>query len=661
MPYPANAAVAADRPATGPARESAGPRLRVTPWRLVLMALALVMWARFLIFPTLVASTNLDHSWMQALGHFYRTGAQAGTDYVFTYGPLGFFVTEAHDGGLYWQRYLWELVVKLAAAVVISLTLARLPGRGFTLLAAALVIAFVPYHFDTIYQVTLLAAGLLLIEGTCHRWPRAAVLLPLLALLAMTKFTYFVLALWTVALAELAVRLRGYRGWLSPAPLYLLALLAVWLFCGQNPLHLWAYCRNSWEVSRGYADAMAMSGEPFDVGLAVVTMALAVLLLALAAWRNRRGVVAVTTVLLLGPGLFLGWKHGLIRHDGHPFIFFGMAMFVALLLPRLLPRPTGPLTWLALGALLACSVGGTLLTADRVKPNCFAWNVEQTEVNLAAALSPAAKKKELDAERARQEEDWRLDRVREEVGGASLDQLSCEQGVVLLNGLNWRPRPVFQSYTAYTPALLRANADYFRSAAAPDYVLCHFSPVDGRLGVSEDSLALLEILRRYYPVLAERQFVLFKRVAAGEESAEPLSRVVERRAIRFNEDVSLDGLPGAYQWLSLRFSPSPSGVVRGACFKRDKLYLELRTASGAQLRRRLVAPMAETGFLINPLVDSTADFVRLYGASGNDRVVSFRVTPASGDFEDEIEMTVSALSRLPCRALEVGTVEAMAR
>jgi len=631
----------------------------VTPWGLVLVALTLVMWARFLIFPTVVASTNLDHSWMQALGHFYRTSAQAGTDYVFTYGPLGYFVTEAHDDDLYWQRYFWELAVKLAAAVVISLALARLPSRGLTLLGNALVIVFVPYHFDTIYQVTLLAAGMLLIEGACHGWPKAALLVPLLALLAMTKFTYFVLALWTAALAELAVRLRGYRGWLSPALLYLASVTAVWLFCGQNLLHLWDYCRNSWEVSAGYGDAMATSGEPFDVGLAVVTMTLAVVLLAVAAWRQRRSVFHVTSVLLLGPGLFLGWKHGLIRHDGHPFIFFGMAMFVALLLPRLLAPAWSGLTGMTLGALLACSVGGTLLTADRVKPDFFGWNLRQTKENVAVALHPAAKKTELDAEQARQEEEWRLDRVRKEVGGASLDQLSCEQGVVFLNGLNWRPRPVFQSYTAYTPALLRLNADYFRSATAPDYVLCSFCPVDGRLGSMEDCLALREILRRYYPVTKERHFVLFKRVPPGQEAPAPEPEMVCRRTIRFDKEVNLEDTPGEYQWLSLRFAPSLTGLVRGACFKRDNLYLELRTASGTKLRRRLVAAMAQEGFLINPLVNTTGDYVRLYGASGGDRVVSLRVTPASGDFKDEIEMTVSVLPRLPCRTLDAAAVNAL--
>jgi hypothetical protein len=653
------------------------PGRRSTPWVLVLAALTLVLWVRFLIFPSLVAGNNLDHSWMQAMGHFYRTNAQAGTDYVFTYGPLGFFATEAYDGSLYWQRYAWELAVKLAAAVVIIAVLARLPGRGLTLLGAALVIVFVPYHFDTIYQVTLLAAGVLLIDGACHQYQPEAqardafssralragkwIIVPLLALLAMTKFTYFVLALWAALLAELAGRLKGYRGWLSPLPLYLIAALAVWLFCGQNPLHLWAYCRNSWEVSQGYAEAMATPGKGFDVGLAAVAMVMAVFLLGLAAWRNRRSVFHVMTVLLLGPGLFLGWKHGLIRHDGHPFIFFGMAMFVALLLPRLLEPATSGHTGRALGGLLACCAAGTLLTSDRVKPDFFEWNlVDQTEANLAAALSPRARRDELEADRARQEEEWRLDRVRAEVGGASLDELSCAQGVVLLNGFNWHPRPVFQSYTAYTPALLRLNADFFRSDTAPEYVLISFAPVDGRLGATEDSLALLDILRRYHPVVAEKEFVLFRRVPPDQETAPPQPEVVCRRTIHFDEDVSLEDVPGEYQFLSLRFAPSLSGRVWGAVFKRDRVFLDLRTASGATLeRRRLVPAMAGEGFLINPLVDTTADFVRLYGTSGADRVVSFRVTPVRSDFQGEIEMTVSALPRLPCRTLDAAAIEAL--
>jgi hypothetical protein len=632
--------------------------LRLVLWSLLLIALGVVMWVRFLLFPSLVAGAGLDPSWMQALGHFYRTGAQAGTDYIFTYGPLGFFASAAHDPDLYWPRYVWELTVKLAAAVVITLALAGLPRRWLTLVGLVLVIAFVPYHFDTIYQVTVLAAGLLLLDGTGRSWPRAALLLPLLAVLAMTKFTYFLLALGTALLAEVAVRLRGYRGWASPALLYVTCAAAVWLLSGQRLTSLPAYLRYSWDVAAGYADAMAAPGDPFDVALATVTLLLTGILLLVAAWRNRRSAVAVSQVVLLAAGLFLGWKHGLIRHDDHAMIFFGMALFVGLWLLRLLPpsRSSG----IAIGCLVACSIAGTLLTSSSLRTDLFAWSIRRTMANLTVALHPTQRQVELDERRRSQAEKWSLPGVAAIVGDATLDQLSCDQAVVLLNGFNYRPRPVFQSYTAYTPALLRLNADFFRSSAAPEYVLCSLAPVDDRLGGMEDDLALREILRRYYPVLRERQFVLLQRLPAGEEPATPEPEIVCRRTIHFGEVVNLDSLPGHYLMLALRVSPSIHGQAWGALFKRDVLRLEFHKASGAPLRRRLVPALAQEGFLVNPLVDTTADLVRLYGPPPPDRVVSFRVTPESGDYLDEIEMTLTSWPRLPCRTLTPEVVETLA-
>ena len=74
-----------------------------------------------------------------------------------------------------------------------------------------------------------------------------------------------------------------------------------------------------------------------------------------------------------------------------------------------------------------------------------------------------------------------------------------------------------------------------------------------------------------------------------------------------------------------------------------------RSASGRTLQRRVIPAMAREGFLINPLVDTTDDYVRLYEPAGNDRVVSFSVTTAGDDFKDEVEVVVTALPRLPCR------------
>src|SRR5581483_2678422 len=106
-----------------------------------------------------------------------------------------------------------------------------------------------------------------------------------------------------------------------------------------------------------------------------------------------------------------------------------------------------------------------------------------------------------------------MPRTRAALGGGSLDMLGDEQGLLLLNGFRYHPRPAFQSYFAYTPYLLRRNAELLAGEDAPDFLLVKLDPIDGRFPSSEDSLALREAAQRYEPVLIERTCLLMRRKA----------------------------------------------------------------------------------------------------------------------------------------------------
>src|SRR5262249_35254198 len=65
------------------------------------------------------------------LGHFLKHRSQAGVDYVWSYGPLGYFTTAAFDPDLFAARVAWELVVKLALAWLLLRLADGVPGRGW--------------------------------------------------------------------------------------------------------------------------------------------------------------------------------------------------------------------------------------------------------------------------------------------------------------------------------------------------------------------------------------------------------------------------------------------------------------------------------------------------------------------------------------------------
>ena len=107
--------------------------------------------------------------------------------------------------------------------------------------------------------------------------------------------------------------------------------------------------------------------------------------------------------------------------------------------------------------------------------------------------------------------EFELPQVKARVGDSTIDAMSCCQGILLINDLNYRPRPVFQSYSSYTPYLLAENARFFRSDFAPKFVLFKLEAVNGCPAL-EDGQALMELSRLYAPVLHEGDFILFQRL-----------------------------------------------------------------------------------------------------------------------------------------------------
>ena len=90
--------------------------------------------------------------------------------------------------------------------------------------------------------------------------------------------------------------------------------------------------------------------------------------------------------------------------------------------------------------------------------------------------------------------------VRSRIGSSSVDVIPWEAPLAIANHLNYRPRPVPQSYSSYTPRLDRLNARFLDSTNAPDYLLYMCGPLnvlnDGP-AAWEDSRAKMALLENY--------------------------------------------------------------------------------------------------------------------------------------------------------------------
>ena len=72
-----------------------------------------------------------------------------------------------------------------------------------------------------------------------------------------------------------------------------------------------------------------------------------------------------------------------------------------------------------------------------------------------------------------------------------------DQLVLVANGLRRFSRPIFQSYSAYTPRLIALNEGHLRRADRPRTIFVDLAPIDGRWPSSEDGPNLVTILSDY--------------------------------------------------------------------------------------------------------------------------------------------------------------------
>jgi hypothetical protein len=595
-----------------------------------LLPAVILLWPALLALPV-ISPPSVDQSWQVSLGYFYENQLKIGTDYVWTTGPLGVFYASEDWPGLRRERYAFELIIKLAMAAWFVWLAGRLRWTSIIPWACLLVLfssndSYPLFVSDGLYGFLLLVLGTFLIERDNRMWLQC-VAAGMLGILALIKFTLFLLAcgILLIVLVQQWRRGRGRLGALMIATA-LACFLGGWQSAGQPIGNVPIYIQRSLEIAIGYGETMGLPGRSEQLWLAAGIL----LSLAAAAPAIRRTGQAGALVTMLALVLFLEWKHGFTRHDAHSLSFFTFAC----LLPFLVWGQCHREGWrlyagaLSLGLAGALGIAGIASSAryPRNPDHWIAQAITRYGERLQYLALPTKYFSQLDdmAQSVQCQAD--LPTVRREVNTGTVDAISSAQNELLSNHLSYHPRPVFQSYSAYTPELLRANGSAIGSPEGPDFLVARLEPIDNHLPMLEDSAAWQQVFQHYRPVTVEKGNLLLARDRFRDSNvSDPPEEIVLERTVRFDEKVLVPGSAARFQRLALDFRPTWWGRLRGFVLRPPRLYIDLKLSDGRERRFRIVPALAKPGFLLNPFIGNCDDILGLYRRRGIARVVSFRL------------------------------------
>ena len=596
------------------------------PWfRLLIWAGVVVyVFSRFIPAATVSdypMSDGADNAWTQALHVAFAEHWQFGTDLVFTYGPWGFLAR-----GYYPPTYLISVLAWTILSVVFICAGWRLARHFFKneFVAAIWLVTFttvtsIPAGED--FNNRLVAWSVLLlclhffVEEQAFTPIQAALAISLgwMSLVKFTGLTESAVVVGVVA-ADNIFRHRRFP-WILLT--WAASILFFWAAAGQCFYGLKPFLFNSWQITSGYTEAMPLAGKTEvrdTIGFLLVAGLLCGQMGRLAWLRHRY--FGLPPLLGLAMILFMVFKLGFIRNGWQHATTSALALELIALAGLAIAQSRGKLvvgiaaSLLALALIFTVTIFNFWLPGDGFgKQLAGTFSFDSLFAPVAAPVTGYLRGN-YETSLADARKAFPLPPI---AGG--VDLYSYEQTIVFANGLRYAPRPILQSYSAYTPVLAELNAAHLRNIHAPENILFAVQTIDGRFPSLDDGLSWPELLTRYNlkgTLDKQGNFLLLARAPLPRKfELTPLKKL----SARFGEPVELPLLTNGLIWAEIKIKKSLAGAIVSTFYKPSALWITVSLKNHTQKKFRFIPGLAAGGFLLSPLVADTKSFAALAGGS----------------------------------------------
>lgn len=578
------------------------------------------------LFPSMPSAT-LDPSWRMAMNEAWARGFDFARDMVFTYGPYAFVSTAQYHPDTYVPLVLCSLFLGTVLFLLlrhIGLASQGAPHVFFVLLwliASAYTsspdVRFLCYPFLLLVAAAREPAGEEVEVGR-SALISAPVVLSLssfsLGLVCLVKASYAVEIGAMGVLSLIALHATGRRV-LAATILVSFAsgLVLFWLIAGQPLADLPRFFIAQAQVAAGYGQAMSSGNGLLPPALFLV--AAAPLAIAVRCELQPPTIGKCAVAIGLAITLFLGFKEGFVREDDWHVLIAAEVLFI-------LPwcwLPDGVGAWRKLHAAMA---GFTVLAFIVMFPYALDLPAKTAEFEQLMHCSDRGPvvcptrtnwlKATYDLSLARIRAQEPLPRVQ-----GTVDVYTVNQALAIANAYRWDPRPVMQSYSAYTPALAHLNVAHLVGAKAPDDVFFALEPTGGWLPSLVDGPS--------WPILLTRYSVAWLGIPAAPSTVAPIA-LLQRKSDSQQIGVASSPLLRATALLGQRVDlpqsddvlfakidirPDAYGRFEEVLFRASDLYINLLFPNGRLERYRFVPGMARSGFIIAPVLTDATQFVAL--------------------------------------------------
>lgn len=546
---------------------------------------------------------TLDASWMIAINQAISQKLTWGEEFIFTYGPLGYYPTRFTMAYGKWALLSIDFFV-IANLLFAFYYFLKRNGSIWNVLIIAVVMLNASNFFDDRIVAMALALNMFwLYHFLTHKQFYALVMASLLSVFIFyTKLNLgFVGYFFSVIAIALSLYLKQIK-WERALLAFFVFLLPALLLAMILQVSLMSYIKGGLELVSGYNQTMQLKVQRgIHIIFAVLCIVLTGILLGYA-WVKKSKLsqqYLLGSLLLI---LLLLYKQGFVRGDlPHSYDFIALfAPFVLAVVP-FLDQNLRIILRIPFLILLAIAFGITIERGQLHPPKPYA------QTRMANYLGRMPKSNYLIDYPSLS--DRRLpDSLLTMMAGKTVDIIPWDVALLYSSGVNYRPRPVPQSYVTYTGNLDKKNAEHFCSDRAPDFLLINHYAIDERYFFWDNPMTIQSVLDNYefvadytdgfnpYLVLRKKPTVR-KRITGG---------VLKDTTILFANYLRVGDL-GPDEKISFDFSYSLLGRLSAVFFQAPIVVYELGFDNERKVFHRAVPPILKAGVPMRNYMLDTGD------------------------------------------------------
>jgi len=547
---------------------------------------------------------SLDPSWVSALNYVNLKELIWGKEFTFTYGPLSYLSTRVGWGQNRISFLLFDFFYFINFFLVFFITFKKSANKYLTSIIIIVLGLLLPVYFGSANSFILLAFLLFWIRYSLDNnnfvtYIFQTIILILLFFIKLNtgivSFLFFIVAI----LYKIFFR-KDNRILLT---IYLISpFIIIFLLSNFLNVSIYDYTLNGIDIVRGFNEIMYLpSALLYKKFFAILILIISSSILVYRIYYNRKdkSLKDILIFFLFGASIFILYKQAFVRaDDSHILEFFNYAILIIICIYDFHVFKMNK--YLVSSVLVMVSI--CIYFTFEIKPDFLQLGHKFKKTTYFEGLQSFTK---ISGVKLFPNNNSLPQRVIGKVGISTIDSYPWNTQILLENKLNFHPRPVFQSYTAYTKELEELNFNHYNSTMAPKFVLYDYGSVDDRYPLFDEPKMNLILQKNYKCIdtftvnkrlnlLLEKQTNRKIKIKQTKEYAMYLDSPLIPKKNVFYEVFLYNSIKGSFVSL-LEYSP--------------EIVLEIETFDGNKHSFKTSKSLLESGLFSTNFISNTNDFL----------------------------------------------------